>query len=128
MHKASGVKIDTSDLKNHITKKASQIDTYLTKKTSQLGGALPLALIGSLAAKLVSSGAASGLATKLIKNITPYASSIGKSMTNYAKEQAIQMAHSHVDDLTTELHDHSGLKTDVSDLKQKISHYANSLF
>ena len=87
---------------------------------SHLGGSA-LNLVGNLAAKVVTSAIKSGTTGQL-------AQSIAKDMISDAKNQAINISHSHIDNLAGEIHRGLGVKIDTKDLKSTVSNKTNSFF
>jgi hypothetical protein len=142
----TGVKIDTADVKRAISDKAATIKmnnksqyggsrTYGRSRTSrrsekyiQYGAGFPLALVGNLAGKLVNNVAKSGVANQLIKHAQTNAQSIAKDMISNAKGQAINISHSHIDNLAGEINRGLGVKIDTKDLKNAVSNKTNSFF
>jgi hypothetical protein len=131
VHQKTGVKVDTTDLKRAITDKAATIKINKFQyggMYDQRGAGFPLALVGNLAGKLVNSISKSGVANQLIKQVQTNAQSIAKDMISDAKNQAINIAHSHVDNLAGEIHKGLGVKVDTNDIKNNIIQKTNSFF
>ena len=128
----TGVKVDTKDLKQAISDKAATIkmnkSQYGGSGIYQYGAGFPLALVGNLAGKLVNNVAKSGVANQLIKHAQTNAQSIAKDMISDAKNQAINISHSHIDNLAGEIHRGLGVKIDTKDLKSTVSNKTNSFF
>jgi polyhydroxyalkanoate synthesis regulator phasin len=80
--------------------------------SSLAGGSL--GLVGNLAAKIVTNAIKSGAAKDLAKKV-------GSELVKDVKGQAVQMAHSHVDNLANALQQKTGVKVDTTDLKNKIT-------
>ena len=131
VHQKSGVKIDTTDLKRAISDKAATIKINKFQQGGsihQSGAGFPLALVGNLAGKLVNNVAKSGVANQLIKHAQTNAQSIAKDMISNAKNQAVDIAHSHIDNLAGEIHKGIGVKIDTKDIKNTVTHKTNSFF
>lgn len=127
----TGLKIDTRDIKKVISDKANSLNTNQLGggyNYAQYGSGFPLALVGNIAGKLVSSAAKSGVADKLVKIAQDNAKTIGNSLINEAKNQVVSMAKDHVDKLATELKDKTGIRVDTTDLKNNIDQKSKTLF
>jgi hypothetical protein len=131
VHQKTGIKVDTNDVKRAITDKAATVKINKFQyggMHDQRGAGFPLALVGNLAGKLVNNVAKSGVANQLIKHAQTNAQSIAKNMISNAKDQAINIAHSHVDNLAGEIHKGLGVKVNTNDIKDNITHKTNSFF
>lgn len=126
----TGVKVDTTDLKNKINERATQIKLggQIGGGYEQYGAGFPLQLVGNIAGKLVNSAAKSGVANQLIKAAQANASSIGKNMVAQAQQQAVQMAHQQIDHMASQVHQQTGLKVDTTGLKQQVQQKTSSFF
>lgn len=126
----TGVKVDTTDLKKSITAKASNIKIggQIGGGFEQYGAGFPLQLVGNIAGKLVNSAAKSGVANQLIKAAQANAQSVGKNMVAQAQQQAVQMAHQHIDQIASQVHQQTGVKVDTSALKQQVQQKTSSFF
>ena len=131
IHQKTGVKVDTTDIKQAISDKASTIKINKFQyggSNYQSGAGFPLSLVDNLAGKLVNNVAKSGVANQLIKHAQTNAQSIAKDMISNAKDQAINIAHYHVDNLAGEIHKQTGVKVDTNDIKNNIIHKTKSFF
>jgi cell division septum initiation protein DivIVA len=130
VHEKTGIKVDTTDLKNKISERATQIKLggQLGGGYKQYGAGFPLQLIGSIAGKLVNSAAKSGVANQLVKAAQANASSIGKNMVAQAQQQAVNMAQQQIDKIASEVQQQTGLKVDTSGLKQQVQQKTSSFF
>jgi Fe2+ or Zn2+ uptake regulation protein len=131
VEKKTGVKVDTTDIKKSITEKAQQIKlggSQLGGGFKQYGAGFPLQLVGSMAGKLVSNVAKSGVANQLVKAAQENASTIKKNMVAQAQQQAVQMAQQQIDKMASQVQQQTGLKVDTSGLKQKVQEKTTSFF
>jgi hypothetical protein len=131
VEKKTGVKVDTTDIKKSITEKAQQIKlggSQLGGGFKQYGAGFPLQLVGSMAGKLVSNVAKSGVANQLVKAAQENASTIKKNMVAQAQQQAVQMAQQQIDKMASQVQQQTGLKVDTSGLKQKVKEKTTSFF
>ena len=122
LQKRTGVKVDTNTIKQSISQQANKIQlggSQIGGGIQKYGGAFPLQLVGSLAGKLVSTAAKSGVADKLIRGVQANASSIGKAMVAEAKSQAVNIANQHIDTLASRV-GQNGIKIDTSTLKKSV--------
>jgi hypothetical protein len=131
VYEKTGVKVDTTDMKQLISNQAGNIKNRQyggSDSISQYGAGLPLAMAGKLAGQFVHNVAKSKVANELTKQVKSNAQSLVKNIAADAKTQAIQIAHSHIDNLAGEIHKQSGLKIDTSDLKNNVTKRTSSLF
>jgi cell division septum initiation protein DivIVA len=131
LHEKTGLKVDTTELKQKIQNKSDTIKfggAQIGGSLEQYGAGFPLQLVGNLAGKLVSSAAKSGVANQLIKGVQANASSIGQAMVADAKKQAIGLANQQIDNLASQVQQQTGLKVDTSGVKQNIIKQAGSFF
>jgi hypothetical protein len=131
LQQKTGVKVDTSNIKQAIVTKANTIQIggdQIGGGFTQYGAAFPLALVGNIASKLVTSAAKSGVANQLIKGVQANASTIGKALVADAQKQAIQMANQQIDKMASQVQQQTGVKVDTSDLKQKVEQKTQGFF
>jgi hypothetical protein len=131
VEKKTGVKVDTTDIKKHITERAEQIKlggSQLGGGFKQYGAGFPLKLVGNIAGKLVGSVAKSDVANQLVKAAQANASTIGKNMVVQAQQQAVQIAQQQIDKMASQVQQQTGLKVDTSGLKQKVQEKTSSFF
>lgn len=131
LQQKTGVKVDTSNIKQAIVTKANTIQIggdQIGGGFTQYGAAFPLALVGNIASKLVTSAAKSGVANQLIKGVQANASTIGKALVADAQKQAIQMANQQIDKMASQVQQQTGVKVDTSELKQKVEQKTQGFF
>lgn len=131
VEKKTGVQVDTTDIKKHITERAEQIKlggSQLGGGFKQYGAGFPLQLVGNIAGKLVGSVAKSDVANQLVKAAQANASTIGKNMVFQAQQQAVQIAQQQIDKMASQVQQQTGLKVDTSGLKQKVQEKTSSFF